>query len=266
MVDTRHLHKFPLRKHNNSQIKLRTKVSPSRLKSSPKNELVALLILLFFLSFQLSAQVDLIPKPHQVLKQAGPFKLNARTRIIFDSETKKAALLLQSEIKKDLGLDLDVDGPIGDNFSIDNSIIVGKTEGNQGHEEKYSIQVTSPFVSLYASSNSGLSRGISSLRQLYLFNKNLGVIPAFSIVDEPRFSHRGLLLDCSRHFFSVATVKKYIDLLAFYKMNVLHWHLTEDQGWRIEIDKYPKLTEIGAWRTEKDGSRYGGFYTKQEIR
>ena len=266
MVDTRHLHKFPLRKHNNSQIKLRTKISPSKLKNSPKGGLVALLILLFFLSFQSSAQVDLIPKPYQVLKQAGPFKLNARTRIIFDSETKKAALLLQSEIKKDLGLDLDVDGPIGDNFSIDNSIIVGKTEGNQGHEEKYSIQVTSPFVSLYASSNSGLSRGISSLRQLYLFNKNLGVIPAFSIVDEPRFSHRGLLLDCSRHFFSVATVKKYIDLLAFYKMNVLHWHLTEDQGWRIEIDKYPKLTEIGAWRTEKDGSLYGGFYTKQEIR
>ena len=71
-------------------------------------------------------------------------------------------------------------------------------------------------------------------------------------------------MDCCRHFMSIDFVKRYIDLLAYHKMNVLHWHLTEDQGWRIEIDKYPKLTDVGAWRKEKDGSIYGGFYTKSK--
>ena len=73
-------------------------------------------------------------------------------------------------------------------------------------------------------------------------------------------------MDCCRHFMSIDFVKRYIDLLAYHKMNVLHWHLTEDQGWRIEIDKYPKLTDVGAWRKEKDGTIYGGFYTKEQIK
>ncbi|MEM9053227.1 MAG: family 20 glycosylhydrolase, partial [Bacteroidota bacterium] len=114
----------------------------------------------------------------------------------------------------------------------------------------------------------GISRGISALQQLILLNKREDqyFLPQVIIKDDAAFQHRGLLLDCSRHFFEVDVVKKYIDLLAFYKMNTLHWHLTEDQGWRIEIDKYPLLTEISAYRTEKDGSRYGGFYTKDQIR
>ena len=93
-------------------------------------------------------------------------------------------------------------------------------------------------------------------------------VPCCQIEDQPRFPWRGLLLDEGRHFFGKEFVKHYIDLLAAYKMNTLHWHLTEDQGWRIEIKKYPKLTEIGSWRdqTEGDGNRYGGFYTQDEIR
>jgi len=89
---------------------------------------------------------------------------------------------------------------------------------------------------------------------------------AVHIEDAPRFKHRGMLFDCCRHFMSVAFVKRYIDLLASYKMNVLHWHLTEDQGWRVASDAYPKLTEIGAFRTELDGSTHGGFYSKAEMK
>ncbi len=91
-------------------------------------------------------------------------------------------------------------------------------------------------------------------------------VPGVHIVDAPRFEWRGSMLDVGRHFFPPAFVKRYIDLLAMHKMNVFHWHLTEDQGWRIEIAGYPRLTSVGAWRTERDGSRYGGFYTKDEIR
>ena len=91
-------------------------------------------------------------------------------------------------------------------------------------------------------------------------------VQGLKIIDHPKFKHRGLLLDCCRHFFSKDIIKKYIQLLAYYKMNVLHWHLTEDQGWRIEIDKYPKLTEKSAWRIEQNGELYGGFYTKEDIK
>lgn len=91
-------------------------------------------------------------------------------------------------------------------------------------------------------------------------------IPQVDIQDEPRFQWRGMHLDVGRHFFSVEFIKKYIDILAMHKMNVFHWHLTEDQGWRIEIKKYPKLTEIGSVRKNADGSTYGGFYTQDQIR
>ena len=90
--------------------------------------------------------------------------------------------------------------------------------------------------------------------------------PALVIRDHPRFAHRGMLFGLLPSFFSVDVVKKYIDLLSLFKMNVLHWHLTEDQGWRIEIEGYPRLNEQGAYRTETDGSVYGGYYSKAEIR
>ena len=112
--------------------------------------------------------------------------------------------------------------------------------------------------------------GIQSIRQLIprktKNNPTKILIKCMEIHDYPKFKWRGLLLDCCRHFMEKDFVKKYIDLLAFHKMNVLHWHLTEDQGWRIEIDKYPKLTEIGAWRKDKNGDLYGGYYSKEDIR
>lgn len=136
--------------------------------------------------------------------------------------------------------------------------------------EFYVLDISENEINLIAGDYQGMIWGIQSLHQVVLLSREMingkPTLPVIHIEDKPAFAHRGLLLDCCRHFFSAETVKKYIDLLSFYKMNVLHWHLTEDQGWRIEIDAYPKLTEIGAWRTEEDGSRYGGFYSKEQIR
>jgi hexosaminidase len=123
----------------------------------------------------------------------------------------------------------------------------------------------------------GLFYGVQTLLQMIPFEKSKTFqIPCLSILDHPKFAWRGMHLDVGRHFFSVDFIKKYIDYIALYKMNTFHWHLTEDQGWRIEIKKYPKLTEIGAWRKGSmvghyndqkfDTLRYGGFYTQNEIK
>ena len=131
-------------------------------------------------------------------------------------------------------------------------------------------------INIAAAAPAGLFYGGQTLRQLLAAadvaqSKEAGAtcqVPCCHIEDQPRFPWRGLLLDESRHFFGKEFVKQTIDRLAAYKLNTLHWHLTDDQGWRIEIKKYPLLTGIGAWRdqTERDGKRYGGFYTQDEIR
>jgi hypothetical protein len=138
--------------------------------------------------------------------------------------------------------------------------------GNEG----YRLLINDKGITLSANTPAGLFYGHQTLRQLVmqLDDRSAGVLrlPHLTITDYPTFAWRGMLLDCCRHFMEKEFVLRYIDLLAFYKMNIFHWHLTEDQGWRIEIDKYPLLTDVGAWRTEADGTVYGGYYTKEEIR
>lgn len=140
--------------------------------------------------------------------------------------------------------------------------------------ESYQLRISADEgVWIGASDVIGAFRGLTTLRQVlplemegsdfYRCNVRL---PILSIEDAPRFEHRGLLLDCCRHFMEPEFVKKSIDLLALHKMNVLHWHLTEDQGWRVPVEAYPKLVSVGAWREEKNGDEHGGFYTKNEIR
>ena len=134
--------------------------------------------------------------------------------------------------------------------------------------EAYQIQVKSNRIVIGTNSESGVFYAAQTLRQMIPNIRRAKVIqiPVCQIDDAPRFKYRGMHLDVCRHFYSVEFVKKYLDLMARYKLNTFHWHLTEDQGWRIEIKKYPQLTEIGGWRIEEDGSRYGGFYTQDEIR
>ena len=132
----------------------------------------------------------------------------------------------------------------------------------------YELSINQDFIELRGAKK-GVFYGLQTLFQLIALNNDSISssirIPCLEIKDENSFDHRGFLMDCCRHFFSVKTIKKYIDLLSLYKMNVLHWHLTEDQGWRIEIDKYPNLNTVGSWREDSTG-KYGGFYTKKEIR
>ncbi|MFN8286758.1 MAG: beta-N-acetylhexosaminidase [Chitinophagales bacterium] len=132
--------------------------------------------------------------------------------------------------------------------------------------EGYHIQVKHEGIEISANTFQGQFYALQTLKQMRVNQIECYGIPACSITDYPHYSWRGMHLDVCRHFFPKDTVKRYIDLLASLKMNVLHLHLTDDQGWRLEIKKYPKLTETGAWRTEKDGSRYGGFYTQDDIK
>tara|TARA_B110000116_G_scaffold95542_1_gene83326 strand:+ start:124 stop:2346 length:2223 start_codon:yes stop_codon:yes gene_type:complete len=139
-------------------------------------------------------------------------------------------------------------------------------------DESYDLIIKNDVIQIKANSEVGLFRGFTTLRQMMPNSCEYGgcvsgfFLPEVLVSDSPEFEHRGLLLDCCRHFMEVEFIKKMIDNLALHKMNVLHWHLTEDQGWRIEIDAFPKLTEVGAWRTELDGTKHGGFYSKEEIR
>lgn len=147
--------------------------------------------------------------------------------------------------------------------------------GNRA-KDYYEIKIYQSGIIISSESEEGRFNGINTLFQLINFYEKEGKIPCMEITDSPKFSWRGMHLDVARHFFTVDEVKKYIDYLAMYKFNTFHWHLTDDQGWRIEIKKYPKLTEIGAWRNGSmigkysdntfDDKRYGGFYTQEQIK
>jgi hexosaminidase len=132
-------------------------------------------------------------------------------------------------------------------------------------DEGYSLIVNASGINIKAATDAGAFYAQKTLNQL-IATPSVDGIPFCEIEDHPRYRWRGIMVDVGRHVFSVDYIKRFIDLLASYKFNILHWHLTEDQGWRIEIKKYPRLTEIGAWRENADGTRYGGFYTQDQIR
>ena len=195
--------------------------------------------------------VNILPSPQQFELKEGKFLFDASTGVFADSVFFEQIPYLKSISSQPL--------------NGESTTIALLYEGAFSDEE-YILDISEDTIAISATTSEGIIRGIQTLRQLLPLQKKSAYIPALSIHDYPRFSWRGMLLDCSRHFMEKDFVKRYIDLLALHKMNVLHWHLTEDQGWRIEIEQYPKLTEIGAWRTQKDGSIYGGFYTKEDIR
>lgn len=142
------------------------------------------------------------------------------------------------------------------------------------NDEGYTLDVTSRSVDVKAKTAQGLFYGMQSLMQLFPAEIQSQVrvdgiawaAPSVSIKDEPRFGYRGVMLDPCRHFIPVESIKKHIDVLSLFKINRMHWHLTDDQGWRIEIKKYPKLTDVGSKRIDGEGTEYGGFYTQEEIK
>lgn len=215
-------------------------------------------------------EINIIPKPVEVKVNPGSFLLTADTKIIFNKGAEEVAVYLEDIISKETGLSLSTKNS---SSSVKSNVIeLNISDETNTGQEGYRLSVISEKINITGSKAQGLFYGIQTLRQMYLdkidtHNKSHEIkINCAVIKDQPRFGWRGLNLDCCRHFMTKDFVKRYIDLLAFHKMNVFHWHLTEDQGWRIEIKKYPKLTGTGAWRDSKDGNKYGGFYTQEDVK
>lgn len=239
---------------------------------------------------QAEEDLSIIPEPASIEVQEGFFEIDRNTVIRADisaDEIKNIAQQLKKAIDSATGYDLTL---IDDDYqSPDSNVISLIIDENSAvnHDEGYHLTVDNGKTVLQAPTSTGLFYGMQSLLQLlpaqiYQTDYTLvpqdtqWTIPAVEIEDYPRFAYRGMHLDVGRHFFPVDFIKRYIDLIAIHKMNRFHWHLTEDQGWRIEIKKYPKLTEVGAWRDSTlvghygsgryDGEPYGGYYTQEEVR
>ena len=238
-----------------------------------------LFLMLASLSATAQTIVTIVPKPVELKINEGTFHLSKSTVIIANKNTMHDADMLNFYLAKLYGFSLAVK-----NISPVNSknvITLGILKPDERKKDEYVLTVDADKIDMGAASNEGLFYGIQTLLQLLPADKNLSKndefeIPQLTIKDYPRFQYRGMHLDVGRHFFDVDEVKKYIDYLAYHKFNNFHWHLTEDQGWRIEIKKYPLLTTVGGFRngtiighhpgTGNDSMHYGGFYTQQEIK
>jgi len=236
-----------------------------------------------------AVEISIIPKPAQIEQLTGNFAIAPATHILIpanDRGAELAAQYLADRLKKATGFDL----PIQDiKEPVPFQAIVFRGIYNPGQSpEDYQLSVDTDRLTIEATQARGFFYGVQTLLQLlppqiYAGRKLPSItilVPCLKITDAPRFAWRGMMLDVSRHFFPKEFVKDYIEYLAMHKMNTFHWHLTDDQGWRIEIKKYPKLTEIGAWRVnredkdwnnrepqkEGEAATYGGFYTQDDIR
>jgi len=216
---------------------------------------------------------QVVPAPASLVRAAGsPFEILRTTSIIVDTsnaEVRPIGEVLAAQIRRPTGFPITVSPtgapPIG-------AIILRLAPDRAAlGEEGYELSVTRDSVRLIANRPAGLFHGIQTIRQLLPadIESDMGLervdwpIPALTIVDQPRFAWRGAMLDVGRHFFTVREVEQYIDILALYKLNVLHLHLSDDQGWRIAIDSRPKLTAVGS--VTQVGGGPGGFYTKQDY-
>ncbi len=234
------------------------------------------------------AEISIIPRPQSVEVLKGQFKIIGATVNCdqsFDTQSQKAASIFTNQLTIATGRT----STFACNPGIADAAASGKIKGivflkdNSLAAEEYSIEANSKTVTIKASEFHGVLYAIQTIKQLLpaeiyskTSNENIDwVMPCVVIKDKPRFAYRGMHLDVSRHFFDVVEVKKFLDIMATFKMNKLHWHLSDDQGWRIEIKKYPLLTEIGSVRTgtcigkdfkSDDGIPYGGFYTQEEAK
>ena len=228
-----------------------------------------LVLLIGLISFVVKAQ-NIIPEPQYLELNTEQFKLSSTTQIHYAKGLKEQAELLQAALSPATGWDLKLKRTSkkshrGIYLKIDAEADLSK--------EGYLLDIGKKGIQITAKTSAGVFYGIQSLLQLMpieIYNiqrqKNMDwVIPGVNIIDNPQYVWRGMMLDVSRYFFSKAYVLKYIDMMAMYKMNVLHFHLIDDAGWRIEIKKYPKLTSVGAWRGEGI-ERTGGYYTQEDIK
>jgi len=231
--------------------------------------MLAICLLTGFTAF--SQEISIVPKPKSVVKREGVFTINPQTPIVVSNTAdQNAADFLNQYLGTYFGFKLPVKNSATTGIFIRTGTVTNKKDGYQLVADPQSIRIT-------GNNSVGAFYGVQTLIQLLPVEKSTSInIPAAIIADEPAMAYRGLHLDVGRHFMPIEFVKKYIDYIALHKLNFFHWHLTEDQGWRIEIKKYPKLTEVGGWRngtiigpypgTGNDGIRYGGFYTQEQVK
>jgi hexosaminidase len=223
-------------------------------------------------TFLQAEELPIIPRPLKESVQQGNYTITEQTAIRYPSNLKNEAELLAASIKKATGITPNiVDARLRIAMA---SPITLKIDGDDSLREAYKLTVTPKGITITGTDSSGVFYGCQSLLQLIPLEGEKSV-PACTISDQPRFKWRGMHLDVGRHIFAPKDIKKFIDQLAVHKLNTLHWHLTEDQGWRVEIKKYPKLTSVGGFRAStppygnrrgSDGKRYGGFYTQEQIK
>ena len=228
---------------------------------------------------QLRADFRVVPLPAAIDGiKGGDYRLDGHCLINYptgDRAMERNAELLSQYIEEMTGLHLSI-RPTTSNRDRAGHISLLLDPTARCGDEGYSIVVTARGVEIAGRTAAGVFHGMQVLRQSLPVGATSAVlVPSCQVTSAPRFDYRGMHLDCSRHFFDVATVKRYLDIMALHGMNRLHWHLTDDQGWRIEVKKYPRLTEVGGWRDGtvlghnspvNDGIRYGGYYTQEEIK
>jgi hexosaminidase len=226
------------------------------------------------------ASFPIVPAPARLVPGDGVFPVSAQTVVAVSDPADAELRALRDLVARNLGVTFGVTvtpgaaaagaGRAGTVALLLDTSMAAKREG-------YRLEVTPQAVTLTARTPAGLFYGAQTLAQIPPTGDAARGIPAVLIEDAPRFPYRGMHLDVGRHLFPVEFIKRYIDLMALYKMNTFHWHLTDDQGWRIEIKRYPRLTSVGAWRKETilqknfdpyvgDGIPYGGFYTQDQVR
>ena len=230
-----------------------------------------------------TARYDIVPLPRTIAVQQAPgFVLSEKTAVVYADGLEKEARFLSEYVEEMTQMKLAV-RPFAKKSDARGNIVLSiavpdkKKVVDEPNEEAYTIEVTAKGVAISGQTAAAVFRGVQTLRKSLPIVEETAqvVLPAVKIADEPRFGYRGMHLDCSRHFFPVEFAKRYIDLIALHGMNKFHWHITDDQGWRFESKKYPKLTSIGGWRSGTvvgrnsgidDGIRHGGFYTQDECR
>ncbi|MBC7629472.1 beta-N-acetylhexosaminidase, partial [Ferruginibacter sp.] len=223
-------------------------------------------------------QINIVPYPNDVKLGKGNFELTSATNIVYGKGAEKLANYFKDQVKNVTGLSLKTEVFTNKKTILNKNTIQFFLREGASSKSGYSLQISNSEIILEAGESSSLFNGVQTLLQL-LAVKNISntiAIPQLSIQDSARFSYRGMHLDVSRHFFSVSYIKKYLDYLAYYKFNTFHWHLTDDQGWRIEIKKYPLLTKVGGYRNGtiigrypgkgNDSIHYGGYYSQQQIK
>ncbi|HEX9140493.1 MAG TPA: family 20 glycosylhydrolase [Steroidobacteraceae bacterium] len=242
-----------------------------------------LLLSLFFAAMNSPARADVplvIPNPASVVARSGVFVVNDRTRLVIpphDAGARRAAIFLSDLLDRTGAVHLkrSFGSPHGMEIELQRGLV--PTNGT----ESYQLEVLASRILIRAPTDAGLLYGALTLWQLIPPGTagQSATLPAILIDDGPRFRWRGLMLDSARHFQSPAYIRQFIDWMALHKLNMLHWHLTDDQAWRLQIKRYPRLTDVGAWRVPAGAAaakdldlstgrprQYGGFYTQQEVR